>query len=102
MTLNEFKAWFEGFSEMMEAAPTEDQWKRIKTRVAEINGAPTSYPVYIDRYVAPYRRYWGDLNVVSWNASDNTMPLSNMQQAQFPVVNMADAGRAEYKATYAA
>jgi hypothetical protein len=58
MTLSEFKAWFEGLSESMEAPPTEDQWKRIKARVAEINGTATPYPVFVDRYVTPYRRYY--------------------------------------------
>lgn len=54
MKLNEFKAWFEGFTEDMDRAPTAKQWKRIKERVAEIDGIAVSYPVYIDRYVRPY------------------------------------------------
>lgn len=54
MKLNEFKAWFEGFTEDMERAPTAKQWKRIKERVGEIDGVAISYPVYIDRYVRPY------------------------------------------------
>ena len=58
MTLAEFKAWFEGFTETLEAAPNEKQWERIKARVAEINGAVTTYPVFIDRYVPPYRQWW--------------------------------------------
>ena len=36
MTLSEFKAWFEGFTESMEKAPTPNQWERIKERVAKI------------------------------------------------------------------
>lgn len=50
MTPKEFKAWFEGFTEAMEGRPTEDQWKKIKARVAQIDGTPTSYPVFVDRY----------------------------------------------------
>lgn len=38
MTLSEFKAWFEGFTEGMDATPTEKQWERIKARIGEING----------------------------------------------------------------
>jgi hypothetical protein len=54
MKIDEFKAWFEGFTESMDKPPTEKQWKRIKARVAEIDGRSISYPVYVDRYVDPY------------------------------------------------
>lgn len=50
MKLDEFKAWFEGFTEGLEGAPTAKQWKRIKERVGEIDGMAISYPVYVDRY----------------------------------------------------
>lgn len=59
MTLSEFKAWFEGFSEGIDKAPTEKQFAKIKAKVAEINGAPVTERVYIDRYVRDYR-YWQD------------------------------------------
>lgn len=54
MTLAEFKAWFNGFTESMESNPTEKQWERIKARVAEIDDKPVTYPVFVDRY----RSYW--------------------------------------------
>lgn len=38
MTLAEFKAWFEGFTEDMDGAPNTKQWKRIKDRVKQIDG----------------------------------------------------------------
>lgn len=50
MTLSEFKAWFEGFSEGIDKAPTEKQFAKIKAKVALITGTPTTYPVFIDRY----------------------------------------------------
>lgn len=50
MTLSEFKAWFEGFSEGIDKAPTEKQFAKIKAKVALIDGAVTTYPVFIDRY----------------------------------------------------
>ena len=56
MTLSEFKAWFEGYTEGLESAPTKAQFERIKEKVKEISGTPITYPVYIDRYVQP--RYW--------------------------------------------
>lgn len=58
MILSEFKAWFEGYTEGLEAAPTKAQFDRIKEKVKEITGTPITYPVYIDRYVQPYRP-WG-------------------------------------------
>lgn len=58
MTLSEFKAWFESFTEDMDDRPTAKQWGRIQARVSEITGQAVSYPVYIDRYVQPLRPYW--------------------------------------------
>ncbi|MEQ9634614.1 MAG: hypothetical protein RLW68_00870 [Devosia marina] len=58
MTLSEFKAWFEGFTEGMDGAPTEKQFKRIKAKVAEITGTPITQTVFIDRY-RDYYRQWG-------------------------------------------
>ncbi len=64
MTPQEFKAWFDGFTEGMGGKPTEAQWKRVKKRVGEIDGNPTSYPVYADRYHShfPYMT-WNTLDV---------------------------------------
>ncbi len=61
MNLSEFKAWFEGFTENMDGPPGEKAWKRILAKIGEITDAPpTTYPVYIDRWVRPYwDRYWG-------------------------------------------
>lgn len=58
MNLSEFKAWFEGFTEDMKGTPNSKQWKRIQERVAEITEDPTPWPIYIERYVEPYRPYW--------------------------------------------
>lgn len=46
MTPQEFKAWFEGFTEAMTGLPTEAQWEKIKDRVSKIDGRVTTYPVY--------------------------------------------------------
>lgn len=98
MTLSEFKAWFEGFTEGMGAAPDEDQWKRIKARVAEINGAATRYPVFIDRYVEPYRRYWPS-SVPYWSAgsaSGQGVAPRLAGDGFNSTVAMFDLGKAEY------
>lgn len=40
MTSQEFKAWFDGFSEGIDSAPTENQFEKIKAKVVEINNIP--------------------------------------------------------------
>lgn len=61
MTPQEFKAWFDGFTEAFEgASPSKSQWKRIQERVAEIDGKPVTERVYVDRYwpaSVPYNGY---------------------------------------------
>lgn len=100
MTLSEFKAWFSGFTESMDSTPNEKQWARIKARVDEINDVPTTYPVFIDRYVQPYRP-----NVPYWNGRGNSGGImlcsqnhNKMEYATAFDVSaaMADLGKAEY------
>lgn len=40
MTLNEFKAWFEGFTDGMADAPTPEQWAKVKAKVGLLASAP--------------------------------------------------------------
>lgn len=54
MTPQEFKAWFEGYSEGIEDAPSQRQWKRIKARVAEIDGITTTTTIFRERYYPSY------------------------------------------------
>lgn len=54
MTPQEFKAWFEGFTEAFTGCPTKAQWTRIKARVAEIDGKPITERIYVDRYWPTY------------------------------------------------
>ncbi len=58
MTPSEFKAWFLGFTEAMEGTPSEAQWKRIKARVAEIDGRAITEHVYINHYMPRYVPQW--------------------------------------------
>lgn len=59
MNLQEFKAWFDGFTENVgDKGPTIKQWKRIKDRVGEIDGVAVTERVYIDRWYQPYRPYY--------------------------------------------
>lgn len=41
MTLAEFKAWFEGYTEGMNGPPSGPQWDRIKARIGEIGSSHT-------------------------------------------------------------
>lgn len=58
MTLSEFKAWFEGYTEGLEGAPTKAQFDRIKEKVKEISGVPITQTVFVDRY-HHYWQQWG-------------------------------------------
>lgn len=39
MNLNEFKAWFEGYTEEIKKAPTQKQWKRICEKLEEVGSS---------------------------------------------------------------
>lgn len=110
MTLQEFKAWFEGFTESMDKTPTAKQWERIQKRVKEIDGTATSYPVFVDRYYREYRPYWSPLwynGGVSMSQSiggtaglqavcQNAAQQVNVTDTISLSANFTDAGRAEY------
>lgn len=56
MTLQEFKAWFEGFTAALpEGAPNDAQWQIVKVKVAEIQSPG---PVY-DRLYFPDKIWLG-------------------------------------------
>jgi hypothetical protein len=87
MTLSEFKAWFEGFSEGIDKAPTEKQFAKIKAKVADIDGAPVSYPVFVHRYWNQYR-HWSDQVWSNVDPYPTIVTLSGTSIARF------DAGSA--------
>jgi len=87
MTPQEFKAWFDGFTEALDGTPNKAQWTRIKARVAEIDGKPVTERVYVDRYwptyispqvvpYPPYRPWYGTTNAVGLGAIQGAMPMS--------------------------
>ena len=100
MNTQEFKAWFEGFTESMNGPPTKKAWARIKERVAEIQpGVSTTYPVFVDRYWhygPPYYAYGSVAGSVT-----NTLAGSNSQECSNATIsfNASDAftalGRAD-------
>lgn len=61
MTLSEFKAWFEGYTDGMgDQPPNAKQWGAIKAKVGKITGTPITYPIYVERY---HPGYW---NGATW------------------------------------
>ena len=83
MTPNEFKAWFDGFTEAFTGCPTKAQWTRIKARVAEIDGKPVTHTVYLDRYipsVPPNYWYWSNRYGLSGSAT-TCIPTANIGAA---------------------
>lgn len=107
MTPNEFKAWFDGFTEAFTGCPTKIQWTRIKARVAEIDGKPVTERIYVDRYLPSYpsypywTRYVGGIGAadprIIYSAGQSA--VSNTARALPVTFNsslaMADLGRAE-------
>ncbi len=54
MTIAEFRAWFEGYTENISDKPSAAQWERIKERVNEI----TPQPIWIDPSIyKPFETY---------------------------------------------
>ena len=86
MNLSQFQSWFEGFTENMSGPPNNKQWARIQERVAEITPEPMPAPVFIDRYIRPYPRYWGP----TWTATNS----AEMQK----IVSTADENTAFFNA----
>lgn len=103
MTLSEFKAWFEGFTEDMDTAPSEKQWDRIKTRVGEITGHAVSYPVFVDRHWPYNGPRWGlgqgaSSTMVNGLVGDSAIYRHGLTQEFDSHTAMNALGRADAKA----
>jgi hypothetical protein len=113
MTPQEFKAWFEGFTEAFDRLPTKAQWARVKERVAEIDGKPVTERIYLDRYLHyptyPRPYWWGGLgasggagcgSTTTYCASNSTsQPAAAYSAAGFnSATAMAALGRADAQA----
>ena len=70
MNLPEFKAWFEGFTENLDGAPTKAQWKKIEKKVEGLVEEPTPWPIFVDRYIRP-RAIWWHETPYHWVSSSN-------------------------------
>jgi hypothetical protein len=114
MTLAEFKAWFEGFTEDMDGAPNEKQWKRIKAKVKAIDGVAITKTVFVDHYYPPYRPYWSsqrlDVFGIAQNSVGSSLAVGKSSMPSIETNNghsfdsfgaMLDLGKAEYTASLA-
>jgi hypothetical protein len=91
MTLQEFKAWFEGFTEGMRGVPSEKQWGRIKARVGEIDGVVTTERIYVDRY---WPSYWSTgCSTTTFSSSDVAAFNANSAMTALGQSDAADEGR---------
>ncbi len=86
MTMQEFKAWFEGFTESMSGPPNKKQWERIKERVGQIDGVAITQRIFIDRYWPSHwpsypHPYWSTMGGAVYNSqglSSDTVSVSNV------------------------
>jgi hypothetical protein len=58
MTISEFKAWLEGFSEGIDGAPSPEQWARIQEKVRSLHAfvdlpSLPQWPTYTSPAVVP-------------------------------------------------
>ena len=113
MTLAEFKAWFEGFTEDMDGTPNEKQFERIKAKVKDIDGVAVTKTVFVDHYYPPYRPYWSSHRLDVFGVAQNSVGSMAIGKSSMPSIEtnnsqsfdsfsaMVDLGKAEYSASLA-
>lgn len=102
MSPQEFKAWFEGFSEQMEGAPNKKQWTRIKEKIALISDVqivigrqPSWYPIWYNSY--PLVGGFAFNSVQDHNVYSSDMKTTiTCDSSQFLLDTAKDIGRQEY------
>lgn len=108
MTPQEFKAWFDGFTEAFDRLPTKAQWARVKERVAEIDGKPVTERMFVDRYLGPYPTiyqatwpcYYRNYGIMGSTGLAGGATITNMGQGQFsgakalPAANIFNSSQA--------
>lgn len=98
MTLQEFKAWFDGFIENIPKQPTLKQWARIKERVSEIDGVAVTERVYIDRWWQPFRPFYYSNGLAAFSDTTSYQSLGGISSDTVLLPNataMYAAGQAE-------
>lgn len=102
MNLQEFKAWFEGFTESLEGKPPGPKsWKRIQEKVSLIEESPpVTRDIFVHEYWHPWRRWFSDPGYephrLGYGSGIGYSSSSSGQMASFDsVLAFADLGRAE-------
>jgi hypothetical protein len=92
MTLAEFKAWFEGFSEnITDYGLTQDQWEKVKAKVAETTDELPITVKYGWKGDYPYFQY-PDARSVFSTAHDPMPPSPTAADPGAGVINTAGLG----------
>lgn len=65
MQVNEFKAWLEGFGEVMEGPPDFQQWQKIKKEIDELETS-TGWHTVVERPVATFETTGIPNDKVTW------------------------------------
>lgn len=101
MTLTEFKAWFEGYTENISKQPTQKQWARIQERVGEIE--PEVTPLReVEKHYYDRRPWWPTwyLNSPNYTFTNGTSGKSPMHDRTIWCSNNArEIGRIEAQST---
>ena len=97
MTLSEFKAWFEGFTESMDGPPNAAQWERIQSKIATIDDKPIPVTVYRE-YVDRFRPYWpASPQPLIYRGARDGMSVSLGELPRNGGMDIGDLGRAEFR-----
>ena len=70
MTLNEFKAWLDGFSEAMGEVPTPEQWAKIKQKLGEVEAFPLLSTRGVGQVFTPSVTVPLDMKCISTNSME--------------------------------
>lgn len=70
MTPSEFKAWFDGFCEGIEGAPSKAQFERIKEQVEKIAAVRVEYQPSPHIQPGTVRPYWLDMPISNTSTVD--------------------------------
>ena len=92
MTISEFRAWLEGFSEAIGEAPTAEQWEKIKEKIGTIAAPPVPLLAPLMQY-PPHMSppwHWGEItcaqpqtfyNQISWNRGADGYGVCDLQRS---------------------
>lgn len=73
MTVQEFKAWFQGFTEGFEGKiPSKAQWNRIQAQVEKIDNISTCPPWYYPVYIREKYLYHSQPEKVTFHTGSNS------------------------------